>query len=60
MNRILQLGILIIFSTLLAGLCHAQTTPPSAVDPDSATSGDLFWISDAGAIPLPFDTGKEK
>jgi Ca-activated chloride channel family protein len=51
-ERIVQLAAFFILCTLLAGPTHAQTAP-AAVDPDLATSGDLFWISAAGAIPLP-------
>jgi len=51
-RRIVQLAAIFILCTLLAGISHAQTAP-AAVDPDLATSGDLFWMSDNGAIPLP-------
>ena len=52
MKRIHQLAAFFTLCTLLAGFSHAQSAP-AAVDPNLATSGDLFWISDDGAIPLP-------
>ncbi len=38
---------------VLSGFGHAQTERPATVDPNQATSGDLFWMSDAGPVALP-------
>lgn len=53
MRRIVPTICVLVFWIVLNGIGHAQAGRPSAVDPDQATSGDLFWLSDAGAIPLP-------
>ncbi len=41
------------FWIVFSGIGQAQMERPSTVDPNQATSGDLFWLSEAGAVPLP-------
>lgn len=52
-KRIVQQVLFLSSWVLLGDVCQAQTTQPSAVDPDRATSGDLFWLSESGAVALP-------
>jgi Ca-activated chloride channel family protein len=52
-KRIIPTTCVLFFWIVLSGFGHAQTVRPSAVDPNQATSGDLFWLSDSGAVPLP-------
>ncbi len=58
MRRIIPTICVLAFWIVLNGIGHAQAVRSSAVDPDQATSGDLFWLSDSGAVPLPM-TGVE-
>ena len=53
MRRIIPTICVLAFWIALSGLGHAQAGRRSAVDPNQATSGDLFWLSDSGAVPLP-------
>ncbi len=38
---------------VLSGMGHAQIERPATVDPNQATSGDLFWLSNTGPVALP-------
>ena len=53
MQRILRPASVFILGVLLSGPGYGQTPRPLSVDPNQATSGDLLWISAAGAVPLP-------
>ena len=53
MKRIIPTTCVLAFWIVLGGMGYAQTERPSTVDPNKATSGDLFWLSESGAVPLP-------
>ena len=53
MNRIISTTCILALWIVFSGVGHAQPLQPSTVDPNQTTSGDLFWLSDSGAVPLP-------
>jgi Ca-activated chloride channel family protein len=52
-KRIISTTCVLTIWIVFSGIGYAQTESPAAVDPNQATSGDLFWLSDSGAVALP-------
>jgi len=53
MKGIITSTCIVAFLIVLNGAALAQTVRPAPVDPNQTGSGDLFWLSDTGAVPMP-------